>query len=103
METQQERNRRLKQEAIQRQSREIADYVRNQQNQPRQYFDSPPSSPPEVTCPKCQSNQISAGTKGFSVGKAAAGGLLLGGVGLLGGFLGSNKHVRTCVRCGYRW
>lgn len=100
METQQERNRRLKQEAIQRKSHE---YIKYDQNQPRQYFDSPPSSPGEVRCPKCQSNQISVGTKGFSLGKAAVGGLVLGGTGLLGGFIGSNKPVKTCVRCGHHW
>lgn len=100
METQQERNRRLKQEAIQRSSRE---YTRYSQNQPRQYFDSPPSSSGEIRCPKCQSNQISVEKKGFSMSKAAAGGLLLGSAGLLGGFLGSNKQVNTCIRCGYHW
>ena len=39
----------------------------------------------EIRCPKCGSTQITAGNKGFGLGKAAEGGLLLGPVGLLGG------------------
>ena len=38
--------------------------------------------------------------KGFGVGKAAAGVLLTGGVGLLAGFVGSNKAEITCLKCG---
>ena len=41
----------------------------------------------EIKCPKCGSNQITAGNKGFGLGKAAAGGLLLGPAGLLGGLV----------------
>ena len=57
----------------------------------------------EVCCPKCGSNQIYADRKGFGLGKAAAGGLLLGPVGLLGGMLGSKKVVITCLTCGHKW
>jgi tellurium resistance protein TerD len=57
----------------------------------------------EIRCPKCNSNQITAGNKGFGLGKAAAGGLLLGPVGLLGGVIGSKKVMITCLRCGYKW
>jgi hypothetical protein len=57
----------------------------------------------EVKCPKCGSTQISAGDKGFGLGKAAAGGLLLGPVGLLGGLIGSKKVIVTCLKCGYKW
>lgn len=56
-----------------------------------------------IRCPKCRSEQISSGTKGFSLGKAAVGGVLLGGVGLLGGVIGSKKVVLNCMSCGNRW
>jgi len=41
--------------------------------------------------------------EGFGLGKAAAGGFLLGIPGLLGGLIGSNKILVTCLRCGHRW
>ena len=47
-------------------------------------------------CPKCGSMNISFGQKGFSLGKAAAGALLIGGVGLLGGMLGRKKQEFFC-------
>jgi tellurium resistance protein terD len=56
-----------------------------------------------VRCPRCRSTQLTANRKGFGLGKAAAGGLLLGPVGLLGGFLGSSKVKITCLKCGYTW
>ena len=40
-----------------------------------------------IKCPACRSTQITANKKGFGLGKAVVGGVLLGGVGLLGGFL----------------
>jgi tellurium resistance protein TerD len=61
-----------------------------------------PGSP--VICPKCKSeNMINAGSKGFGLGKAAIGGLLLGPVGLLGGLIGSKDTVITCLKCGFKW
>jgi len=56
-----------------------------------------------VRCPKCNSNQITANNKGFGLGKAAIGGLLLGPVGLLGGVIGSKKIMINCLKCGHRW
>lgn len=56
-----------------------------------------------IRCPQCGSTYLTANKKGFGLGKAAAGGLLLGPVGLLGGFLGSNKVKITCLKCGYTW
>lgn len=56
-----------------------------------------------LRCPKCGSTQLHAGDKGFGLGKAAAGGLLLGPVGLLGGMIGSKKVMITCLSCGKKW
>lgn len=61
------------------------------------------SSRSRLCCPKCQSQQISANKKGFGLGKAAVGGFLLGIPGLLGGLIGSNKVLVTCLRCGHHW
>jgi len=57
----------------------------------------------EVKCPKCRSSQLTANKKGFGLGKAAAGGLLLGPIGLLGGVIGSAKVKITCLKCGHEW
>ncbi len=57
----------------------------------------------KIKCPKCGSSQISVNNKGFGLGKAAAGGILLGPVGLLGGLIGSKKIKITCLKCGHSW
>lgn len=54
----------------------------------------------QIQCPKCKSTQIMANQKGFSGGKAIAGAVLTGGVGLLAGNIGSKKIVITCLNCG---
>lgn len=54
-------------------------------------------------CPKCGSTQLTANKKGFGLGKAAVGGLLLGPVGLLGGLIGGGKVMITCLNCGHEW
>ncbi|WP_342421878.1 hypothetical protein [Paenibacillus sp. FSL E2-0178] len=61
------------------------------------------SEPEQVRCPKCRSQQFSANTKGFGLGKAVAGGVLAGPVGLLGGVIGSKTVVITCLSCGHKW
>lgn len=57
----------------------------------------------EVQCPKCGSKQISAKDKGFGLGKAAVGAVVLGPVGLLGGLVGSKKTLIVCLSCGHTW
>ena len=56
-----------------------------------------------IKCPKCGSAQLTANQKGFGIGKAAIGGILTGGIGLLGGFIGSKKVKITCLKCGNSW
>ena len=56
-------------------------------------------------CPMCGEiakwKQVDQQNKGFSVGKAAVGGILLGPVGLLGGALGKKKVYNYCGKCGF--
>ncbi len=54
-------------------------------------------------CPKCGSTSISAGRRGFSVGRALLGGMITPGVGVVAGAAGSNKVTVTCLSCGYKW
>jgi hypothetical protein len=61
------------------------------------------SATPEIKCPKCKSNQLSANKKGFSGKKAFAGVLLTGGIGALAGTIGSNNVVITCLNCGHEF
>ncbi len=56
-----------------------------------------------IKCPKCGSMNITSNQKGFSLGKAVAGGLLLGPAGLLGGLIGRKKVELKCLRCGHSW
>lgn len=57
----------------------------------------------QAKCPRCGSTSLSGGKQGFGVGKAVAGAVLLGGVGLLAGGIGANKTVVTCMNCGYKF
>ena len=60
-----------------------------------------------MKCPKCKSLNVEVmgqNKKGFSVGKAALGGVLTGGIGLMAGFLGKKgKYDVFCKECGHRW
>jgi hypothetical protein len=54
-------------------------------------------------CPRCKNTAITANKKGFGLGKAAIGGVALGGFGLLAGFFGSRKVYVSCLNCGHNW
>lgn len=59
-----------------------------------------------IKCPMCGEVEkwkyICSEKKGFSVGKAAVGGFLLGPIGLLGGALGKQKYLYACGKCGFQ-
>lgn len=56
-----------------------------------------------LCCPKCASRDLHAEHKGFSGGKALAGVLITGGIGLLAGTIGSRDTQITCLKCGNRF
>ncbi|MGJ1006906.1 hypothetical protein [Enterococcus gallinarum] len=52
----------------------------------------------KIKCPKCRSTDVefmSNNRKGFSAGKAAAGAVLTGGIGLLAGFAGKKAKMNS--------
>ena len=57
----------------------------------------------DITCPKCGSMSFSVGQKGFGLGKAAVGTILLGPIGLAGGFLGRKNVELVCLNCNNKW
>ena len=56
-------------------------------------------------CPMCGEELnwklVDTSKKGFSAGKAAAGAVLLGPVGLVGGALGKKTQSYCCGKCGF--
>jgi len=56
-----------------------------------------------LCCPKCMSKELHAEHRGFSGGKALAGVVLAGGIGLLAGSIGSKDVQITCLKCGNKF
>lgn len=56
-----------------------------------------------LCCPNCESRELHAEHKGFSGGKALTGALLMGGIGLLAGTIGSQDTQITCLKCGHKF
>lgn len=56
-----------------------------------------------LCCPKCGSRELHAEHKGFSGGKALAGALVTGGIGLLAGTIGCRDTQITCLKCGNKF
>lgn len=57
-----------------------------------------------TSCPRCYRGYMQAAgerTGGFSGGKAVAGAVLLGPLGLAAGALGKKKTTYVCNKCGY--
>ena len=69
----------------------------------QEFANKPRTRNGELCCPECGSTSLSSNKKGFSFGKAAAGMLAVGGLGLLAGGIGSKKVEITCLICGHRW
>ncbi len=61
------------------------------------------SSEEYLCCPKCMSKELHAEKSGFSGGKAAAGLVLMGGIGILAGTIGSRDVKITCLKCGHQF
>lgn len=56
-----------------------------------------------LCCPKCHSRELHSEQQGFNGGKALAGTILAGGVGILAGTIGSKNVNITCLKCGHRF
>ncbi|WP_278974864.1 zinc ribbon domain-containing protein [Alistipes finegoldii] len=54
-------------------------------------------------CPKCKSINLHVDKKGFSGGKAIAGAVVAGGIGILAGTIGSRDINITCLKCGHNF
>lgn len=68
---------------------------------------SAPVDENSLHCPNCKSINIQLlgqDRKAFSIGKAVAGGVLTGGVGVLAGFAGKKGNYQwVCMSCGNRF
>lgn len=66
-------------------------------------INSPNLNQEYLCCPKCNSKELHSEHKGFSGGKALAGALLTGGIGILAGTIGSKDVQLTCLKCGNKF
>ena len=66
-------------------------------------MNQPPQQEEYLCCPICGSRELHAEHKGFSGGKALAGALITGGIGLLAGTIGSRDTQITCLKCGKKF
>lgn len=56
-----------------------------------------------LCCPKCHSKELHSEHQGFSGGKALAGTVLTGGIGILAGTIGSKEVRIICLKCGHHF
>ncbi|MBM7835963.1 PH domain-containing protein [Clostridium sardiniense] len=54
-------------------------------------------------CPKCKSTSLTYQNKKLSVGRAVAGGFIMGPVGAAVGGMTSKKGYVKCLNCGHKW
>ena len=76
---------------------DMAQIQKEQLNQQKKQYES------QAKCPRCGSISLSYNKKGYGVGKAVAGALVFGGIGLLAGGIGANQAIVTCLKCGYKF
>lgn len=60
-----------------------------------------PHSP--TLCPRCQSDQVEMGKKGFQFGMAMVGFMTLGLIGLASGISTDDEYVFSCLKCKHQW
>lgn len=66
----------------------LMDIIRKTGQVPRTFDPNPYCVSTQVHCPKCKSTQIVTGQRGYSI---------------VWGFVGSNKTMNRCARCGHKW
>ncbi|MBS4191928.1 TerD family protein [Bacillus sp. FJAT-49705] len=75
----------------------------NQPSYGQPYSSSQSYGGDNILCTRCGSSNVRTGQKGFGLGKAAIGSLILGPVGLLGGFIGKKQLKFNCNNCQNTW
>lgn len=94
--------RKLKREKAQKKSAEFLKSYGEKHAQ--EYYSKRIAARKPLACPKCGSQQLHTGQRGFKVGRAVAVGVLTGGAGaLLAGAAGKNQIMVTCIHCGHAW
>lgn len=98
-----ERKRKLKEEEKERKRKEFERIMAsNPQVSEKPKTEYKKANEDIVRCPECGSTQLTANKKGYSLGKAIAGGVitLTPIVGVATGLIGKNKIIITCLSCG---